>query len=471
LLALISLMTVLAAQASVARAQPLETGVSYVWNEDPANFAHVKSAGAELTHTWINWGLVAPELKPDSWDPTDPADTHYRWGNMDAWVTNAVAAGLTPVLQIYGAPRWAQSCAGADFYSAAPCGIDSKAMADFATAAARRYSGTFQGLPRVRYWQAQNEPNLSLFYTPQFEGSRPVSPDSYRRLLNDFYPAIKAVNPSNLVLAAGLAPIGRPGAAVPPLRFTQMLLCMSGGKKPKPRGGSCGGGVKFDIFDMHPYTTGGPTHAGKGGDVQIGNLEDLQTLLAAADRAGRIDGVYKRTPLWITEMSWDTKPPDPGGLPMATACRWAVEAMYKAWSAGISHFFWFTIRDDPPGGAFNETFQSGLFLRGDSPAQDRPKKLLSAFRFPFVAYSGPKGFSFWGRSPTSTPGKVTIQIKDGGWRTVATRRANGSGIFNGDINGEYGRDRRGTVRARFGKELSVPFSLKPVKNFYQPPFG
>jgi hypothetical protein len=31
--------------------------------------------------------------------------------------------------------------------------------------------------------------------------------------------------------------------------------------------------------------------------------------------------------------------------------------------------------------------------------------------------------------------------------------------------------RSGTVRARYRGETAVPFSLKPVKDFYQPPFG
>ena len=458
---------------AASESRSLKTGVSYVWSEDPANFAHVKSTGAEFTHTWLNWGLVAPDLEPVQWDPTDPGDSRYRWGHMDSWVANAVAAGLIPVLQIYGAPRWAQGCAGADFYASAPCDIDSKAMAAFAIAAARRYSGTFQGLPRVRYWQAQNEPNLSLFFKPQFEGKRPVSPGNYRTLINDFYPAVKSVNPSNMVLAAGLAPIGRPGTAVTPLRFTRMLLCMSGGRKPKPVGGSCGGGVKFDIFDMHPYTTGAPTHRGTGGDVQMGNIEQLQNLLAAADRAGRIDGAFKRTPLWITEMSWDTKPPDPGGLPMGIATRWTSEALYRAWSAGVSHFFWFTIRDDFTGDRpFNETFQSGLFIRGPTPDQDRPKKrLIDAFSFPFVAYSQSDGFSFWGRAPRGLTGPITIQIRKGGWRDVAVARTDRTGIFQGSVQGRYGRGKRGVVRARYRRQMSVPFSLRPVKDFYQPPFG
>ena len=51
---------------------------------------------------------------------------------------------------------------------------------DFATAAAGRFSGSFGGHPRVRYWGVWNEPNLSTFLQPQYRGGRPYSPLLYR---------------------------------------------------------------------------------------------------------------------------------------------------------------------------------------------------------------------------------------------------------------------------------------------------
>lgn len=458
--------------AATHRGQQLITGVSYVAGSD-AEFSRVKSAGAEYVHTWLKWASVAPESQPQSWLPGDPADPHYDWGEVDNWVINATRAGLVPLLQIYGAPKWAQRC-GQTSSTGAPCDVDPAALAQFAVAAARRYSGSFHGLPRVRYWQAQNEPNLSLFFNPQFEGGRPVSPTRYRTIINMFYSAVKSVDPSNIVLAAGLAPIGRPGSAIAPLRFTEMLLCMKGGQHPRPIRGDCGGGVDFDVFDIHPYTTGGPTHRGTGGDVQLGNLNELQNLLRAADRAGRINGKFAHTPLWITEFSWDSNPPDPGGLPMRIETRWVAEALYQAWSVGIGHFFWFTIHDDPPNPAlpFSETHQSGLYFFGSDGTDGRPKKELYAFRFPFVAYSRYNGFFFWGRTPTSTPGSVTIQVQEGGrWRDASVAHADANGIFTGVAEGRYGRKEHGMVRALYRGEEAVPFSLQPVRDFRQPPFG
>src|SRR5690348_12707984 len=92
--------------------RPLNTGVSYVYDNEPTAFEHVKQAGARLAMTPVRWGVVAPTSEPSSWQPDNPADPHYNWQFIDVWVSHAVQAGLVPVLQIRGAPRWAQRCSG-----------------------------------------------------------------------------------------------------------------------------------------------------------------------------------------------------------------------------------------------------------------------------------------------------------------------------------------------------------------------
>lgn len=449
----------------------LHTGVSYIYDNDVAAFENAKRAGVRIVQTPLRWASVAPDKVPAAWNPEDPADPHYDWEFIDQWVTRAVAAGLTPVLQVRGAPLWAHRCHSGE--TDIPCNPDPAALAAFATAAARRFSGNVGGLPHVTYWQGLNEPNLSLFFAPQFEGDKPVSPDLYRTLINTFYAAIKAVDPSNLVIAGGLGPIAVPKYTIGPLRFTRLLLCMRGHNHPRPTKGDCGGPVHFDIFDMHPYTTGGPTHVGGINDVQLGGLGRLKTLLAAADRAGRIEGAFERTPLWVMELSWDTNPPDPGGLPMKIESRWIAEALFNSWSLGIEYFFWYSLRDgeyEPL--PFNQTVQSGLFFRGPTVAQDQPKEILFAFRFPFVSYPRAKGLFFWGRTPSSKPGRVKIQILKGGhWRKAAVVRADEAGIFKGVAPRHYGRNRKGAARAVYKGETSLPFSMKPVPDFPHPPFG
>lgn len=461
------------AAADAAAMRPLQTGISYVYGNERVEFEQVRATGARLVLTPLRWASVAPEALPANWNPEDPADPHYDWKFLDAWVTHAVEAGLTPVLQIRGAPVWAQRCPP-PLETDAPCNLDPAALAAFATAATRRYSGKFGGLPWVRYWQGLDEPNLSLFFNPQYEGSTPASPRLYRTLINTFYDAVKAVDPSDLVLAGGLGPVAIPKYTIGPMRFTRLLLCMAGHRHPRPTGGDCEGGVHFDIFDIHPYTTGGPTHEGGINDVELGDLPKLQELLAAADRAGRIKGQFKRTPLWVTELSWDSSPPDPGGLPMAIESQWTAEALYRSWSAGVSNFFWFSLVDFEPEPKVpsSQTLESGLYFWAPSIAARQPKEVFYAFRFPLVAFPRRTGLFFWGRTPTSHAGRVVLEVeKAGAWRKAGVTHADGNGMFTGVLDTSYGSDERGAVRARFAGQSSPAFPMRRVGDFRHAPFG
>jgi len=465
-----------AASPAKADAQPLLTGVTNLGSDAPLAFMRTRETGARFVRLQLHWQGAVPETEPVGWRPDDPSDPNYDWSESDTAAIQAVQAGLTPVFQVGGAPQWAQRCTTPpSLPSYALCDPDPADLQAFATAAARRYAGGTPGVPRVRYWQVLNEPNLSLYFFPQFDVTgKALSPGLYRDLVNAFYAGVKSVLPSNLVLAGGLGPVAVPPWTIGPMRFTREMLCMKGHVKPRPAPGNCGGGVDFDIFAMQPYSTGGPLHEGGVNDVQIGDLGKLQTLLRAADRAGRINGHYKKTPLWVTEFSWDSNPPDPGGLSMPILTRWTAEALHTAWQAGVSHFFWYSLHDgeSEPQRSFSETLQSGLYFRGPTLEQDEPKPVLYAFRFPFVAYPGQKGLSFWGRTPSSGRGRVAIQVQEGsGWRKVMTVRADKNGIFQGLAKTGYGRGKKGAARAYFGRGGSVPFSMRPVAEFRHPPFG
>jgi hypothetical protein len=463
-----------ARSAAPAAAQPLETGIAGMGPKSPTAFAEVKATGSHYLRITVPWQDVAPSEEPNSWQPQDPGDSHYNWAFLDQEVKETVAEGLIPLMLVEGAPRWAQRCkAPAHLQYVEVCDPDPTALADFATAAAKRYDGSFDGLPRVRYWQGLNEPNLSLFFYPQFSSSgKPLAASLYRTLINSFYTAVKSVDPKDVVIAGGLGPIEAKGYTVGPLKFTRELLCMSGGAKPKPTKG-CAGGVHFDVFDIHPYTTGGPTHRGGPNDVELGDMKRLQTLLKAADNAGHLKGSKKKTEIWVAEFSWDSKPPDPKGLPMKIETRWIAEALHVSWLAGVSNFFWYSLRDEPLGGKPPAlTLQSGLFFLGANPSKDRPKEALGAFRFPFVAYPGTSGLGFWGRTPTSRAGKVTLETQEGShWRKLAVTQANRYGIFKGKTRTNYGLDEVGAVRAVFGTEASPAFAMRPVPDFFVNPFG
>jgi hypothetical protein len=435
-LLVLATMLALFASAGRAEAQPLWTGITNIESNEQLAFDRTKSAGSRFVRIPLLWEQAAPKVQPANWNPADPADPNYQWADDDINVIRA---------------------------------------AQFATAVARRYSGKFAGLPRVKYWQGLNEPNLSLFFFPQFNtAGKALSPGLYKTLINSFYDAVKAVDKSNLVLAAGLGPIAVPKWTIGPIRFAREMLCIKGRESFRPAPGKCAP-VRFDIFAIQPYTTGGPTHVGGINDVQLGGLARLKSLLNVADRAHRIKGVYKHTPLWVTEFSWDTQPPDPGGLPMEIASRWTTEALYQAWKAGVSVFLWFSLHDQDRGmysAPYSQTLESGLFFRGATLEQDRPKEIFHAYRFPFVAYPRKQGLSVWGRTPTSGAGKVRIEVWTGSsWRKLMTVTANKTGIFTGSSKSRYGQDKQGMARAVYGGDGSMPFAMRGFADRKQPPFG
>ena len=469
-LALVTAALAATASSASAASQPLVTGVTNLNPDAPLAFDRVRQAGARFVRVSLIWSATAVGGTP--LEPSNPLDPSYDWSVTDAAVRNASAAGLTPLVLVEGVPSWAQRCEAPAVVPNAACDPDPAALREFAKAAAAHYSGRVKGVPEVTYFQALNEPNLSLYFFPQLEtNGNIISPGLYRDLINAFYEGVKTVRPQALVVAAGLGPVFVPKLTVGPLTFTRMLLCMQGIQRPRPTKGNCGGPVHFDIFAIQPYTTGGPNHQGGPNDVTIGDLPKLKALLEAADRAGRIDGLYQRTPLWVTEFSWDSKPPDPNGVPMKILVSWVSEALHNAWQAGVDHFFWFSLRDEATEGRpTSQTLESGLYFRGPSLEADQPKPILAAFRFPFVAHPGAR-LEVWGRTPSSRGGKVRIQVREEGWRTIATVRAAKTGIFEASIATSYGRNKKGSVRAVFGGQGSPAFGMKPVPEFEHLPFG
>jgi hypothetical protein len=122
--------------------------------------------------------------------------------------------------------------------------------------------------------------------------------------------------------------------------------------------------------------------------------------------------------------------------------------------------------------------QSGLYLRAPSIAADRPKLILSAFRFPFVAERARSRLRLWGRTPNSDAGPVRIEVRiRGRWRKLRLLQADRLGVFLGNAAVPRAWRRsdpqwaKRPVRAVFGGKTSVPFSLRSVPDRYMPAFG
>lgn len=444
-------------------ARPLQTALIDPTDLRAGDYAlgldRIRRAGASFVRVSLYWQHIAPQAPAPGSDPTDPANPAYRWDAYDAKLTAMQAAGLEALVAVVGPPRWAQSGRG---------NLPEPAkLAAFAQALARRYDGRTRGVPRVRYWQLWIEPNVSLYFKPQLEGGRPVSPVLYRELLQAFTPAVRSVNPSARVVAGGLSPFGRrtdSWVAVAPLRFMRDLLCVSVGRTPKR---TCRTRVPFDVWGHHPYTSGGPRHrAFRADDVSLGDLPEMRRVLDAARRLGHVSA-RSGVGFWVTEFSWDTNPPDPKGVPAALHARWTAEALYRMWAAGVSLVAWLALRDE----ARPSYLQSGLWYRGTTPGDDRPKPALQAFRFPLVAFPQRRRIFVWGRTPAGQPGDVVVERSfRGGWARLGVLKANTHGIFSARF---WSTAATGSVRARVvgGTHRARPFSLRDPGDLPVDPFG
>ncbi len=400
---------------------------------------------------YIGWAAIAPTRPPSIADARNPNWSGYDWSSTDSAVRAIAAAGMQTIGDVSDAPTWAEG-PGRPSDSIAPAGTWEPSPAwlgAFASALAKRYSGTFadprvpgSNLPAVRDWEPWNEPNLSNFLTPQWRrvGSayQAVTPSLYRSMLNAFYAGVKAVVPSDIVAAGATAPFGDPpgDSRIPPALFWRDLLCLTAG--PHPRATRCRTEASFDAISHHPYPVGPPTfHAVNNDDVSVPDLGKITRMIPIAERAGTILPKGPK-PLWITEISWNSDPPDPGGLSLTDQALYLEGAINVLYREGASMFVWFNLRDQPPpygGDAAGNSLlglASGVYTRGGSVAQDTPKPSLTAFEFPFTAYRSGGFADLWGMAPAA--GSVAIQEERGpSWVTVLTLAASSTRVFAGSL--------------------------------------
>ncbi len=429
-----------------------------------------KNVRGSVIRITVSWLQIARTRPPMTSDARNPGWRGYDWGNLDAVVRDVHGAGLRPLVSFTSAPRWAEGPGRPPIGRDAPPGSwrpSDAAYRLFAEAAARRYSGRFPDpanpairLPRVKYWQAWNEPNLTNFISPQWvrEGDRyrAASPGIYRKLLNAFYAGIKKVARSNVVVAAGTAPYGEPRAGerrMPPALFARYLLCVRG--RVAPKSVKCPAGpVYFDAYAHHPYPISSPDRPGNPDDVVIADLWKLTRPLRRAEKS-EVVRPRGRKQFWATEFSWDTSPPDPDGVPVNTQALYVASAFYLMWKQGVDVAVWYLLRDEAEGRGWAFGLQSGVFFREPGDAFGSAKPSSTAFRFPFTAYRRGTRNELWGLAPGR--GRVTIEaFRQGSWVPVKQLLARSNRVFVG-----YERFPAGTdLRARWGAETSLTWRTR-----------
>jgi hypothetical protein len=142
----------------------------------------MKHIGVHWIRAVFSWSLVQPQ---------DASPANEEWPYLDRLVNYASALGMQIDAIVDNPPVWAEQSV-----PHIPCthqpNFDLTAYANFAAEVAARYPTSI-----VNAIELQNAPNLPLtWHTPDACG--------YTQLMKQSYPAIKAVNPSVLVLTGGL---------------------------------------------------------------------------------------------------------------------------------------------------------------------------------------------------------------------------------------------------------------------------
>lgn len=421
--------------------------------EAPEAIARSHEIHARYARVMVGWATIAPggSTRPAGFNARNPSDPKYRWGRIDAEIQRLSAAGLTVYATVLGAPGWAQRGTPPPNSGAAPGAWNPNPsdFGDFARAVAERYSGVFVDpasgirLPKVTTWQAWNEPNLPMFLAPS-------SPELYRSLLNAFYDGIKSAQPHASVVTAGLAPVKSSLPAAFPKIFAMKLLCL------KPRRGwfvkntRCAAKARFDIFSVHPYSLRAKPaqRAGITGNMFVADVVDIAQMLRAAGRARTVSPARKK-PLWVTEFSWFTNPPNRSvGDRLAVSGQHTLAALFALWRAGVTQLTWFAVSDRSatvvPGGGFYDRAGHA------KPARD-------ALRFPFYAAQRGRSAYVWGRAPSLATARVVIERRTNRrWRRVLRLRPQHNGMFS--VRFRLGDARRGQFRARQRGTRSLPMS-------------
>lgn len=463
--ALASLLAAGAPPAAAARG--LETGIyepQYSYADEPLRdhlFDATVEANAGLVRIGVAWDDVAGSQPPA--DPRDPSDPSYDFTNIDQAVREAQQRGLQVMFSVARTPPWAVGPNRPPGAETPPVNWDPdpKAYGDFGQALATRYSGTFpdpnaggQPLPRVRYYATWTEPNLGVFFGPQWDGTKPVSPTIFRALLNSFYAGVKAVHSDNLVIAPALAPYGDPpgGSRIRPLVFLRELFCLKGRRHPTSKKHCSKSEIpRLDIISHHPINLYGapPDHAADPDDATSGDLDRVKRVLRAAEKAGNVKP-RGRHPLWVTESYWYSNPPTDFGFPLPVQARYIEQSLYLYWKAGAEVVINFLVQDAAnPAGQSPEIFGTGVFFQDGTP-----KPAFDAFRFPFVADPQHKGQVFiWGKSPAA--GQLEIQREGpNGWETVKQLAVKG-GVFTTKLKIEGPAN----LRAVVGSDVSPPWGI------------
>jgi hypothetical protein len=288
-------------------------------NESCSAFPIYKRLGVDVFQYQLHWDEVAPTRPAHPRDPDDPA---YQWGEIDRVAAEASRHGIRLAVLIQRAPRWANGGRPPIWAPRSP-----RAFADFAYAASRR-------LPSVHTWMIWGEPARAENFRPMHAGS-PAGPRLYARILDAAYGALKAAQPSNVVVGG----MTLNGGTVRPTLFLRWMK-LPNGRPPR-----------MDLWGHNPFDGRFPNLA----DDPIGRFRgfnDLDTFHREI-RADYRQGHRTVPRLWLSEWTVISDKPSRIFLHFYVSAneqaRWLRAAFAIARRTPyVAAMSWFTLLDEPP---------------------------------------------------------------------------------------------------------------------------
>ena len=223
-------------------------------------------------------GVTSVRLDADwsSGQPSGPGS--YDWTSLDQVVASIQEVGLSADFIIDGCPSWAAVSGAQGDEFAQPA--SSAAFAAWAGAVAARYGA--RGVNDFEIW---NEPNISEFWEPK------PDPAAYTADLVAAYAAIKAVDPSAIVISGGLAPAADTSTSYDPRTFLEDMY-------------EDGAKGSFDGVGDHPYS-----YPAAPDDDTLGAWSEMSETSPSL-RSIMIENGDSAKKIWITEYGAPTTGPN-----------------------------------------------------------------------------------------------------------------------------------------------------------------
>jgi LysM repeat protein len=247
------------------------------------NMAGVVSNAQSLGVEWVKQQI--------EWKVYEPSRGNIEWATLDEMVNALNGGGFKILFSVAKAPAWARATLEENGPPA-----DYADYANFVAALAERYKG------KVQAYEIWNEQNLRR----EWNTGQPLSAASYVQLLSKAYVAIKAKDPSAIVVSGGLAPTGLDDGFNAINDRTYLSQMYAAGLK-----------SVSDAVGAHPNgwanppenvccnpVPGVPTHNDHPSFYFRNTLEEYRAIMVANGDAN--------TFIWATEFGWGTHEDLPG---------------------------------------------------------------------------------------------------------------------------------------------------------------